>query len=515
MVLDYSKWDNIELSDDSDIEVHPNVDKRSFINAKRRQIHEQRAMRKQQITNLRTERSMNNALLSRVSQLISTLDAGSKGSKSPEEIVFQSLMDISSADNNPQEFTPPEGAPSYAQMMASLVDSIKKEIDEENPDDRWTSFLNKLKEHKVKLTGVYEDSGKRLADLEKEDNAKITSDSIHDGFSSGHVTKESPLPKKEPAKKTQKVQAVEQLNPGVKAKGPLATDPPSDADAEEGGDEADEDEDHIEPTALGREFSHIKMGDYRACMEFISRNSAVVAEKETDGLLIEAFNSQIAGKEDYAKQCVHQALLLQYCRQLGRDGIALFFRRITTPNHQAQKVFHEDVTTTYARIRERAAAIATESSNENAEQIQLHAVDPNTQISIAVPSVDSEDPDIQKSRTIFESFPPGLQRALGSGSLDEVNKVLGKMSVEEAEEVVGQLGEGGMLSLEPQIIDATTQEGQQVLRKIEEEERAAKANASSSPDITETDRKGKGISKEEKGKEEEALKEEDLANEID
>lgn len=85
------------------------------------------------------------------------------------------------------------------------------------------------------------------------------------------------------------------------------------------------------------------------------------------------------------------------------------------------------------------------------------------------------------------------------------------MSVEEAEEVVGQLGEGGMLSLESQIIDATTQEGLQVLKKIEEEERAAKANASGSSDIAETDRKGG----EGKSKEEEALKEEDLAKEID
>ena len=46
-----------------------------------------------------------------------------------------------------------------------------------------------------------------------------------------------------------------------------------------------------------------------------------------------------------------------------------------------------------------------------------------------------------KARELFDAFPPGLQRALESGSLDEVNKVLGKMSVEEAEEIVGQLGE--------------------------------------------------------------------------
>lgn len=45
-----------------------------------------------------------------------------------------------------------------------------------------------------------------------------------------------------------------------------------------------------------------------------------------------------------------------------------------------------------------------------------------------------------------------------------------------------------MLSLESQIIDATTEEGQQVLKKIEEEERQAKVLASSSPEVTETEK---------------------------
>ncbi|RPA99872.1 hypothetical protein L873DRAFT_1789324 [Choiromyces venosus 120613-1] len=141
----------------------------------------------------------------------------------------------------------------------------------------------------------------------------------------------------------------------------------------------------------------------------------------------------------------------------------------------AQKVFHENVTTTYGHIRERAVAIANECSNENAEQIQLHTVDPNTQISIAVPLADSKEPDIQKSHKIFESFPPGLQYALESGSLDEVNK------------------------------------GQQVLKKIEEEERTVKVNASSSLGVMEMDRK---VSEMGKGKEE-TPKDEDLAKEID
>jgi cell division cycle protein 37 len=62
-----------------------------------------------------------------------------------------------------------------------------------------------------------------------------------------------------------------------------------------------------------------------------------------------------------------------------------------------------------------------------------------------------------------------LQRALESGELEEVNKVLGKMSVEEAEDVVERLGEGGMLSLEEGVIDGTTVEGRERLKALEKE----------------------------------------------
>jgi cell division cycle protein 37 len=82
-------------------------------------------------------------------------------------------------------------------------------------------------------------------------------------------------------------------------------------------------------------------------------------------------------------------------------------------------------------------------------------VDPNTDIHIAVPPPNSEDPEVQEARKIFEAFPPGLQRALERGKLEDINVVLGKMAVDEAEEIVEKLGQGGMLSIEPKIIDTT------------------------------------------------------------
>lgn len=146
--------------------------------------------------------------------------------------------------------------------------------------------------------------------------------------------------------------------------------------------------------------------------------------------------------------------------------------RITTPGHQAQKVFLDDVNSTYERIANRTAELATKPADPSAgatEQIQLHAVDPGTQININIPQPGSSDLVEVKAREIFDQFPPGLQRALESGKLDKVNEVLGKMSVEEAEEVVEKLGEGGMLSLERGVIDGTTEKGRERLAELERE----------------------------------------------
>ena len=48
-----------------------------------------------------------------------------------------------------------------------------------------------------------------------------------------------------------------------------------------------------------------------------------------------------------------------------------------------------------------------------------------------------------------------MQKALERGQLEDINVVLGKMAVDEAEEIVELLGQGGMLSIEPKIIDTT------------------------------------------------------------
>ncbi|KAL1606219.1 hsp90 co-chaperone Cdc37 [Paraconiothyrium brasiliense] len=485
MVINYSKWDALELSDDSDIEVHPNVDKKSFIRAKQAQIHQERDHRRHQIKTLKYERIINDGLTERIEKLLTALkshkDKDAEGNT--DQLVFQSMMEGMMASGEDRPPPPPEGVhehvkekPTYPQMMASLVDTVKKEVDEKKVvDNRLDAFIEGLGEHKARVEGLQKELLAKLAELEAEEKKHITSDDIKDGFNYSNVKTEasSSAPKK-------KEPSVELLNnpsrPGTQ-RTDTGQSSGADADIEEGVALADN-EDDVEASPLAKEFAKIKRGDWSSCLSFISAHPEILKEKETDGLLVEAFNSELEGKPKHAAQCVHQGLLLQYCRQLGgRDGVALFFKRVQTKDHQANKLFNDDVDSTYRRIRDRAAEIKKEreenAGQEGVEQIQLHAVDPNTTINIQVPpkeptSTDEEGRAVEiASREIFEAFPPGLQRALESGSLDEVNKVLAKMSVDEAEEVVGKLGDGGMLSLEQGVVDATTDEGKKVMEEIE------------------------------------------------
>jgi cell division cycle protein 37 len=388
-------------------------------------------------------------------------------------------------------------------MMASLVDQVKKEVDDSKADDRYEGYIKGIGEHRSKVEGLQGELHIKLAELEKEESRHITSDDIHTGFDYSNVRSiqyfqrcETNLNQVAPkavlpptaAKSTGKQETVELLNaPGTRP--PLkSTDTGqssgADADIEDGPDpdkaNEDDDDESLRPTALGQKFGKIQLGDYRSSLQFISANPSILTERESDGLLVEAFDQQMEGHAKYAKQCVNQALLIQYCRQLGKDGVGLFFKRITTPGHQASKLFTDDVNDTYNKIKVRVAELAKQKENEpeGEEQIQLHAVDPNTKINIIVPppipsdlTAESTQPppseDQIAARQIFESFPPGFQRALESGELEEVNRVLGKMSVEEAEEVVARLGEGGMLNLEENVIDATTEEGKQLVKEIE------------------------------------------------
>jgi cell division cycle protein 37 len=74
-------------------------------------------------------------------------------------------------------------------------------------------------------------------------------------------------------------------------------------------------------------FAHIPLWDFEKSWLFIQNHRDVVVPGASDALLIAGFRAERGGNKNFAKQCVHQSLILQYCEKLGKDGVQLFFRR--------------------------------------------------------------------------------------------------------------------------------------------------------------------------------------------
>jgi len=410
----------------------------------------ERQQRKMQIETLKYERVINDALIKRISSLLASFKAHATAadSQNPGEAAFRAIME-SAAELDPKDDQPPprpvgvhnaeEPLPTYTKMMATLLDQVNKALDEKKveQDKRYAAMVDEIGDHLKKVTNLQTELHNKLAELELEESRKITSESIHTGFDSSHINKSTT-----PSTTLPPSTSVELLNPNFATPSSTSTKETVNDNDDDGDDE------DIKASPAGEKFAGIEANGYRESLAFLSKHPEILTEKETDALLVLAFDAQLEGRNDYARNCVHQALLLQYCRALGRDGVALFFKRITTPGHQAQGVFFKDVQDTYGKIKARAREIniqrtkeAEEGVQQGVEQIQLHAVEPGTVINIRIPSAESDDPDEKKGWEIFEGFKPEMRKALEKGSLDEVNKVLGKMKVEEAEDVVAKLGE--------------------------------------------------------------------------
>lgn len=138
--------------------------------------------------------------------------------------------------------------------------------------------------------------------------------------------------------------------------------------------------------------------------------------------------------------------------------------RVIAGDPRATSVFEKDVKDTYAHLVERVRISKAEESAAGGEQIQLVPENPGVSISFDLPdgpppeklelegpgfenvSVEDVRKALQMRWDVFTGFDERLQAALKSGSLEEVNKVLGAMSVPEAEEVVRLLDVAGILN---------------------------------------------------------------------
>lgn len=186
--LNYSKWDNLELSDDSDIEVHPNVDKNSFIKWKQRDIHEKREMRKIERSQLEAEERTNTDLTPELARLASS--TRSEGASFYQRELARLVAGRAERGNKDG----PDG-PTLDDMLLSLLLQINQEDkvkEKANSPELGDVLVATLESHMKRLAERQETVHAKLKEMDEEDKRKITSDSLHDGWDSGVRTLTDP-----------------------------------------------------------------------------------------------------------------------------------------------------------------------------------------------------------------------------------------------------------------------------------------------------------------------------------
>lgn len=187
MPIDYSKWDKLELSDDSDIECHPNVDKRSMIKWKREAIHRERAERKARIAHLEQFTTQQQRLHEKVDGLIATLTNEPAREAMAQVIDALEKYKVDAAklkqDQPQQQQQQQQQGPPMEEVFDRMIKQVRGDIDQAQGDDTQLgeiqkTFLGRLQATQATLDTVRQNALQELEKLRKEESRKITTENM-------------------------------------------------------------------------------------------------------------------------------------------------------------------------------------------------------------------------------------------------------------------------------------------------------------------------------------------------
>lgn len=486
MPIDYSKWDKIELSDDSDIEVHPNVDKKSFIKWKQRDIHEKRHQRNVEIKSILLQLTMYAKLNQRVDLIVDQVPLSdlldtqkimalvNERFDPNEKFDFEKLKEEKSSsirkglkditfDRDEVENTPP-----YNEMIEDLFTQIKDDHEDARHDA--SKLLGYLTDHRNKIDNLLLKQALKLDELLYQKSLLISSDDYHTGFDRSFLNVDGPEQKSEKEPQPADSGKTEAKASETQASGAKGSEISQSAAHKKDGAEktglphsvvpsaplqglsSDEQFDELKVLPETLEFSRISPGNLEQSAQFLIKHYYICTEHQKDSLIMTAFDFQLQENPTQARQVVYQSLLLQYISQLAGPKASkdqtiratkLFFSKLSDASSPACQAFNQDVENTAAHIRNRCKIIQEEQqTNDEEALIQLKALDESTTLEVNPPVEGTPEHAV-----FMEKLSPEMRQAIGSGSLDEVNKIFATMKVEEAEKVLEIFNECNVIGI--------------------------------------------------------------------
>lgn len=307
------------------------ADKASLKHTRQKRVHNQRRERTNMIKSLEENKLITGEVLGRIDALLDQMKETPPPAETCRELLQLMQARIVTSPRGQQEENPslqgksPAGLSSSAsKLMENIIKDITGKCAAKDVDrTKWPLALSEeLETYQQALQGQKETIEKQMRGIK---DTRITTETCYVGASSSPTN--------------------EQLGTGTRAASSLDKKTFSMEKTPST---------HKENLDLASAFGMIEPANYRGSQEFICSNRHIVQDEVVLHLLGQAGKLLTHGNEKLAWRHVHQALIIQWCRKLGNDGVAVFFSRITS-RHQAQESFLQAVSDQFQQMRAAAA----------------------------------------------------------------------------------------------------------------------------------------------------------------
>lgn len=311
-MVDYSKWNNIDLSDD-DSDCHPNIERNTWLRLKKEK--KQRDQEEAEAAKAR-EDAKNADNIKRVAEIEEKLRAGEDPKLREEHKKLTASIEAHRAKRAKEE----ELAKKYPKWDDSTIcrDGFSKTI-VNAPASKPSSTASSASASSTTATSA---SGKATV---------TTTETIHTPSS-----KTVPQTIKEPTR-LGKASFVGLSDDAI-----------------------------VALENKGQHFS--QLASYDDMYRFIGEHPDIISTEMNTYLLLHTSDCLKRDKDAKSKKYLKASCVVQYCKELGRDGIALFFARMRDPEPKYRNEFERETMAYWTRIKEKVPELKAASQEDMVEQ---------------------------------------------------------------------------------------------------------------------------------------------------
>jgi cell division cycle protein 37 len=400
--FNYSKWDNIELSDDED-DLHPNIDKESWFRMKHRSRLEREEREDQEVKHMEKMNAEDAARMKIIQARVKVIE-NPTGGDNDDDAEFE---DVDALKSEYQELRT-----NTAQRM-TRIDEIKErrkwnidnicQVSEERTIVSKSATVASLKADDFKPTGLTEKAMEENK-IEKEKNEAAAAAAV----------------KSSPAPATSEKAAISTTTSANSAKS-VQSKPSTAGPAEKSEKNAvlSYNDYVLQHEDLLEQYSEI--ADMEKTKQFLFHNCDILLHEHSQSyMLLSCLEDEMNGKSKRMKLVCRQSQILSHVQELGqsmqrdpRDVVLPFFNRIE--QKEFLNAFLEQVRLFEVRIKERAV-------------VKRKEMDAERRITEAPPL----GPGGLDPYEVLESLPQAMQDAFESQDIGRLQSVLNDMPNEEA-----------------------------------------------------------------------------------